>query len=223
MEGPNLVSDAIGSGIVPDIVFATEVSDITERAITAGSELALVTDDVLQRVAGTKHPRGPVAVIAVPPPARVSQTHCLVLMDVADPGNVGTLIRVAAAFGLGTVVAGMSADPWSPKTLRAGAGGHFSTDIELVSDLDLAELRSRGISPVAAVARGGDPIRSLPLAHPLGVIIGSEANGLPPEIVEAADHRVTIPVEGIDSLNAAAAGAILAFVLRTKGSAGPRH
>ncbi|MFZ0492109.1 MAG: RNA methyltransferase, partial [Acidimicrobiia bacterium] len=141
---------------------------------------------------------------------------CLVAYDLSDPGNLGTLIRTAAAFDMDVGVTTASADAWAPKTLRSGAGGHFATTIEREVQVD--DLRNRGFSVVAAVPRGGtDPgtLRAVPLP---AILIGSEAHGLPEQL--EVDLKVTIPI-GVESLNAAVAAGILAYAYgRGRGQEG---
>jgi TrmH family RNA methyltransferase len=123
------------------------------------------------------------------------------------------MIRTAAAFGWGFAYMEGSADPWSPKTIRAGAGGQFQTPVARVGSLEeLGEWAT-----VAAVARGGDRLADV-RARPVAVLIGEEAHGLEELIIASAGHRVTIATSGpTESLNAAVAAAIAVYEL-TKGS-----
>ena len=129
--------------------------------------------------------------------------------------NVGTLIRCAAAFGLGFAAGPETADPWAPKVLRAAAGGHFRTGVARVGGL--AELRTGGRRLAATVARGGMPPAAL-AAGSVAVLVGDEARGLPAGVVAACDFSLTIPMPGgAESLNAAVAGAIVAYELAVGG------
>jgi TrmH family RNA methyltransferase len=212
LEGPHLLDAALGAGITVGQVFALEVEDVPRAAVDAGADVVLVTPDVMQALSDTQHPRGPVAVVDAPERTMVSEETILVPWDVQDPGNIGALIRTAAAFGMGVLLVGESADPWSPKVLRSAAGGHFLTTIEHRSEIAISDLRGRGYHSVAAVTHGGVEPRALPIGERLAILVGNEAAGLPEEIREAADDRVTIPIRsGIGSLNAAIAGAILAY------------
>lgn len=216
IEGPHLLAAAATGGALIDIVFALpEDGAAAAWAELAGADLVTVTTEVLARVAPTQHPRGPVAVAAIPEPLARLDTPCLVLWGIDDPGNAGTLIRTAAAFGLGVVTVAGTVDLWSPKVLRAGAGAHFATAIARLDGADPARLGEWGLRTVATVARGGSPPAALgPSDRPRAVLVGDEARGLPPEVAAAADERVTIPMPGgAESLNAAAAGAIVAYEL----------
>jgi TrmH family RNA methyltransferase len=135
----------------------------------------------------------------------------LALWRVADPGNVGTLLRTADAFGAGVALSQESADPLGPRALRASAGAIFR--VPLGSWEDLPERK------VALVARGGTPLADASLEAPLAFLLGSEREGLPDELVTGAD-AVTIPTPGdAESLNVAAAGAIALYELSVRKAA----
>ncbi len=206
IEGPTTLAEAVQTGHLVHEVFG---SDDTARSLAreAGSVFHQVTDEVLQRVAGTETPRGPVAVIAIPEPVISAGRRLLVAWGVSDPGNCGTLLRTAAAFGYGYVAGPESADSWSPKVLRSAAGGHFRTTvgrIEAVADLGKREV-------VGTVPSGGRAAGRLSIHA--AIVVGSEAHGLPPEVLESCDRLVSIPMPGgSESLNAAVAGAIVAYL-----------
>lgn len=209
IEGPHLLAEARRGGADIVRVFGLGPSDDDSIWIQ-------VTQEVLDRLAGTESPRGPVAVIRIPEAMPVDRDH--VSVDVGDPGNAGTLIRTAAAFSLDVVFRRGSVDPWAPKVLRAAAGAHFRTAI--------GETRP-GVGTIATVARGGvaaDRLADvLDPARRWSILVGSEPHGLVPDQVERADVAVTIPMSGeIESLNAAVAGSIVAYEFaRWRNSAGP--
>ncbi len=158
----------------------------------------------MARLAGTKSPRGPVAVVDIPNPGEVGDRDVVVSVGVSDPGNMGTLIRTAAAFGMAFAYMPGSADVWSPKALRSGAGGQFQTPVVAIDDP--AEL---GCTVVATVVDGCvDPEEVT--ADRVAILVGAEAAGLPNDLVEIADALVTIPTPGAtESLNAAVAAGII--------------
>jgi TrmH family RNA methyltransferase len=212
LEGPNLFAEALTAGIVPVRVFALAADGETARlAGQHGIDLHLVDDAALLRLAGTETPRGPVAVIPVPPSLESAGAGMLVAWGVSDPGNVGTMIRTAAAFGWDFGHTPGTADPWSPKVLRSSAGGHFRLSVVPVGTLH--DLENSGLATVAAVATGGaDPAVLEPGRYAL--LVGSEAGGLPDEVIDATMAKVTIPMPGgTESLNAAIAAAILIYEL----------
>jgi TrmH family RNA methyltransferase len=118
------------------------------------------------------------------------------------------MIRTAAAFGLDVAIGPGGTDPWSPKVLRAGAAGHFHIGIEEIDDIGAIEA-----TKVATVIAGGERVDLLPAGR-LAILIGSEAHGLPEDVVARCELRVTIPMSGhAESLNAAAAAAIMGYAL----------
>jgi len=215
LEGPKIVGEAVARGVPLEAVFGLAGDDDGRSLAAAGeAEYLVVAPEVLAKVATTTTPQSPIAVIAIPDPTVTPGGRVMVAWGVGDPGNCGTLIRTAAAFGFRYLAGPGAADTWSPKVIRAAAGGHFSTQIGDVSDLDA--VRSGGRIVVATVSAGGGAPGPLP--PDAAILVGSEPHGLPAEITGAADLLVTIPMApGAESLNAAVAGAIVAFV----GSTGP--
>jgi TrmH family RNA methyltransferase len=211
IEGPHLLEEALSAGVAPSPLFALEDDLATaELAESLGLDLVLVDDSGLSRVAGTKSPRGPVGVIAIPRHSTLAG-DVVVAWGVGDPGNVGTMIRTAAGFGWSFAFTEGTADPWAPKVLRAGAGAHFRTVVTLVNSLtQLHGLRYRTLATVVA---GGEEPSSLGVGRN-ALLIGDESLGLPESVVAEAHHRVTIPMPGgIESLNAGTAAAIMVYEL----------
>lgn len=205
LEGPNLLAEAVAAGVRVKRVFALGSDGAAaESARTAGAELVVVEQPVLDRLASTGSPRGPVAVIEVPPTGHCSRD--VVVMSVTDPGNAGTIVRTAAAFGFDVVTTDGAVDLWSPKVLRAGAGAHFRTVLA-------GEANAAGIATV--VEGGVDPARLgtvLDPTRPYAVLVGAEAHGLEAGAVSGAEVAVTIPMPGgTESLNAAVAAAIVMY------------
>lgn len=220
LEGPHLLDEAVKARADIRIVFVATGDDAGESAASSiGIEPVIVEERALQRIAGTETPRGPVAVVAIPPRRPPLSQHLLVSWGVSDPGNVGTMIRVAAAFGWDFSYTPGTADPWSPKVLRAGAGSQFSVGISEVAGLD--EIRSAGYMPLASVVSGGIHPELLETRR-WALLIGEEASGLPASVVEASDGTISIPMPGgIESLNAAVAAGILTYVIsKHSGEAG---
>jgi TrmH family RNA methyltransferase len=182
---------------------------------TLFAEIATLPADVgVLAVVATPRPR-------LPPPA----DFCLLLDDVQDPGNVGSMIRTAAAAGVEQVLLSPHcAFAWSPKVLRAGQGAHFLTT--LVEDVDLAawiaSFRATGGRAIATVVVGATPLYRADLRGRVAIVIGSEGGGLSESLLGVADQRITIPmVSGSESLNAAAAAAVVLFEAVRQRSTGP--
>ena len=198
LEGPHLVEEAIAAGVPLAEIFAVEGD-------SSFADATLLSQPALERLSSTQTPQSPVAVMPIPEHSLDPDRSVLVAWDVSDPGNLGTMVRTAAAFGLDVAAIG-GADVWSPKTLRGGAGAHFHTSVVEVEDLqEIQAVR------VATVLSDGDPPDALPDGR-LALLIGSEAHGLPPKAIASAEFRISIPMPGrTESLNAAAAAAILCY------------
>lgn len=159
---------------------------------------------------------GVLAVVPAPrPDVTPGRSFCLLLEDVQDPGNVGSMLRSAAAAGVEDVyLSSRCAFAWAPKVLRAGMGAHFHLAIH--EDVDLpawaAAYRGRGGQVVGTVGRGGDDLYAARFARPLAIAVGNEGAGLSAALLAECSPRVTIPMPGgVESLNAAAAAAIVMF------------
>ena len=233
VEGPTLVREALEAGAgVKDVFLAEDVEGHgLEAAIEeAGVPAWTVGMDVIAALSETVTPQGAVAVVTDPSVEldALSETDlCLVLADVRDPGNAGTLVRTAAAAGAGGVVfAAGSVDPLHPKVVRSASGALFR--VPIVRHAPLAEvaatLRAAGMALVGTAADAPTDVYSLDLTGPVAVVLGNEAWGLPEAANRLLDERVAIPMPGpVESLNVSIAGAILLFeILRQRvGTSGP--
>jgi RNA methyltransferase, TrmH family len=214
IEGPHLVGALLDRGLKPVRLLLREESRNAEiKALVKRTEVEPIelSKSLFNSLADTETPQGIAAEIDIPR-AEALNGDCVFLEGVQDAGNVGAIIRSAAAFGVGTVVVDQAcADPWSPKVLRAGVGGHFGLQIRQVSDLATALNDFKG-TLICTVPRRGTKLSEANLNRPLGWIFGSEANGVRPETQEKASLRITIPTApGTDSLNVAAAAAICLY------------
>ncbi len=219
IEGPHLVSAFLASGRKPICVMLREGSEEQPeiKALSGKAESFVVSEKLFNRMLEAETPQGVAAEIEIPSPKASSSGDCVFLEGIQDAGNVGAIIRSAAAFGIGTVVLDQAcADPWSPKVLRAGMGGHFALSISTVPSL-ASELERFAGKLVATVARGGIPLREADLSGRLGWIFGSEGRGLAPDTLREADLKVRIQVsKDIESLNVAAAAAVCFYEMRRK-------
>lgn len=207
LEGPNGREALAASDLRPTDIFLLEGDTETAAyAATMGIEGTVVSEDVLRSASDTKQPLGPLFVVEVPQPRAIRHRRTVCMVNVSDPGNVGTIIRTAAALGWDVAVHGATSDPWSPKALRASAGGTLRTHLATSHD-PITEATSAGLTSVALIVDGGDALRGS--ADPALLLVGSEAHGLPDALVDAATVAATIPMaSGTESLNAAVAAAI---------------
>lgn len=224
-EGPHLLDDALAAasrgGRPPLQVFVRSgtlgagADAALDRARSAGVPVREVDERELASLADTRTPQGIVAVLHVPdaPAAPFSGLGLWLLLDgVGDPGNAGTLLRAADAFGVSGVVAlPGTVDLWAAKTVRAGQGAHLRL-VVLQDDgpARLAEFRAAG-GAVWAAERAGVSVYEAPPRPPrLMLALGNEAHGLSSAAADVASLRVCVPQRGpADSLNVAMAGAVL--------------
>ena len=194
-------------------LFAVEGEDLVESGLAAGLEAVDVlvaeedvTQELLAEVSALAHPPRIVAVFRRDDLPRGTRPVALALWHVADPGNVGTLLRAADAFGAGVALSGGCADPTGPKAVRASMGALFRVP---VSGFDEAPGKR-----VALVPSGGIPLSELDSGDEVLLVLGAEREGLPSEVVDRCDERATIPQPGGgESLNVALAGAIALYEL----------
>lgn len=219
IDGPTLVGEALDAGVdvvevyaepgAPhDVVAAARDAGVAVRAVEAGS-LAKVTSPV------TPQPLAALAALPPEPDASVVQGLVLVLVGVSDPGNAGTLLRVAEASGASAVVScGDAVDLWNPKCVRASAGSIFRVPV-LAAGTEhdaVARLRDAGMTLVATTLDDATGLDDVDLTGDVAVLLGREAHGLPADVVAAADVAVRIPMAGrVESLNVAMTGTVVAF------------
>ncbi|MHA7652245.1 TrmH family RNA methyltransferase [Mycobacterium sp. ML4] len=221
-EGPNLVEAALRRGLVRDL-FATEEAAGRYEALVAGqAAVHLVTERAAKALSDTVTPTGLAAVCEIPATdlsevLSGSPSLVAVTVDIGEPGNAGTIIRIADAMGAAAVVlAGHSVDPYNGKCLRASTGSIFALPVVVAPDTPavLTQLRLAGLQVLATTVDGGTSLDDADqiLARPTAWVFGPEAQGLPAEVAAQADHRLRIPMVGeAESLNVAAAAAICLY------------
>jgi TrmH family RNA methyltransferase len=211
-----------------------ELDALLRRRAPAGGAVVLdVTDSVMDAVADATSPQGVVVAARRLARDRLPSAggggHVLVAWEVQDPGNVGGLVRSAAALGAAAFLSarapgGQAADPLSPRALRGSAGAAFRLPIHEWEGAPeaLAEgLRQEGFRVAACVAHGGDAPAPPPRDAALALVVGSEAHGLPADLAAAADVRWTIPLAaGVESLGVVAAASVLLHGVHSGRTAG---
>ena len=218
-EGPNLVEAALRRGLVIE-VFVTEAALDRFGVMLGDASVHVVTDRAAKALSDTVTPVGLVAVCEVPSTnlADVLADRprlIAVAAEISEPGNAGTLIRIADAMGADAVVlAGHSVDPYNGKCLRASAGSIFA--IPVVSETDaggaISAVADAGLRVLATTVDGGISLDDADLSGPTAWLFGPESHGLPAELAEMAADRIRIPMAGAaESLNVAAAAAICLY------------
>lgn len=223
-EGARIVADALDSGAPIEEAFVASsalrrLSPLAERLERAGASVFEVTPPVEAKLACTQTPQGVFCVARMLDKAlsldKINIVGAYLAVEAAqDPGNVGTILRSAEAFGLdGVLLSPGCADLWSPKVVRASMGAVFRLPVFRPADFTdaLRALSARGMKTLAAVAgKNARAVTGEDLRGGVVACVGNEGNGLSEACVAACETRVTIPMKGrAESLNAAAAAAVL--------------
>ena len=227
-EGIKLTQEALEAGYVPVELLVTRESwekaaKRLSRYLGRVEYLCWVSPSVEKKLADAIAPQGVFGVFRQldkgAQPVKISNNGRYLLLDaLQDPGNLGTILRTAAAFGLdGIFLSDNCPDPFGPKVLRASMGGVFKLPIEPVAEMGalVEQLRAAGVETYAAALRSEAlPPQRLPRKGGCAVLIGNEGNGLPEALIRLCTHTVMIPMEpGNESLNAAMATGILLWEL----------
>jgi TrmH family RNA methyltransferase len=222
LEGTHLLEEALRLGLEPERLLATaswlERHPDLLRSLPAATQWQPVSTEALEAIATTRHPDGVVAslpwTLPPPTPSPRAPAFALLLDNVQDPGNLGTLLRTALAAGVEQIWLGGGADPWQPKVLRASSGASLALRILRVGGAELLErvrqARAGGTRVAAAVVRGGAPYWTHDWLAPTLLMLGNEGAGLNAELLAQADARLTLPhSDAVESLNVAVAAAPL--------------
>jgi TrmH family RNA methyltransferase len=226
IEGPFLVEEALTAtpAVRTHSVLLAEsggakFSRLMER-LPAEAEAVQVPDRLFDQVAQTQNPQGIAALVELPPYnletiLRGQNLLLLLACGIQDPGNLGTLIRSAAAFGASALLTlPETVSPFNPKVVRSSAGAIFRLPVlEGVAAGELLDrLRAARVLIAAADRHSPTPLFQADLRGSLAILVGREASGLPPEIAREASLRLSIPIQpGVDSINAATAGSVFLY------------
>ena len=228
-EGMTLFLDLCEKGILPEKVLVSEkamhLTDAVEARLEgSASETFVLSAPAFERVTSEKGSEGIVSVFSlVRLQEKIKPVSCrrlVALENLQDPGNVGTVLRSAAAFGFDAVLTVGGADPFSAKAIRASMGAVGS--VPVISFPDTASLmdwlEEKGIHSVAACLRTDSvPIEEANLSEPVCVLIGNEGKGLSEEAMTKSCERCIIPISGMESLNAAAAATVFLWEIKRRG------
>lgn len=219
-EGPKVVGDLLRAGFQPHSVFST-----TSLSLPVSADIQGITDEELQRISFLQHPQEVLALFHLPETPQPDNTRlntqlAIALDNVQDPGNVGTIIRIADWFGIDAIYCSpTTADVYSPKVIQATMGSIAHIPIIVC---DLATLLSQASCPVYGTVLDGENIYSQSLTSHGIIVMGNEGNGISPAIRQLLTHRLLIPnyhkdSETAESLNVAIATAITCAEFRRRG------
>ena len=229
VEGPILIEEALRSGLRLRCLFAAQGSEpllgglpLASKALSSDLDGLLFPRTMLDSVLTTENPQSVAALVETPDwtwahlfgPHHTSAALIVVLAGIQDPGNLGTIVRSAEAFGAsGIVTLPGTVSPWNPKAVRASAGSVFRLPLMASTEQEmLEELREAGVRIITTAMRRAQPADQADLTIPVAIIIGNEGNGVAPNLASKADARITIPCPGpVESLNAAVATSVLLY------------
>jgi TrmH family RNA methyltransferase len=224
IEGLNLLEEALRGDLhVPCVFVAEDAQDRLEGLpLPPGTEVLLLPRALLDSVLQTETPQPVAALVEVPDwtlahvlgPGKQSAPLILVLAGLQDPGNLGTILRSAEAFGASGIIAlPGTVSQWNPKAVRASAGSVFRMPfIATTADECFPSLRQAGIHILTTTVRAAEPLDFCDLTGPIAFLIGNEGSGVPHNLAAHADSALTIPCPGaVESLNAAVAASVLLY------------
>lgn len=219
LEGWHLVEEAINAGITPKRIYATN-KYLAERLLKPLYEITTeISEEVAKHLAETETPQGIFAILPLAAEKLDAPLagQYLLLDQIQDPGNVGTLVRTADAAGIKTVVfGGGTADAHNPKVLRAMQGSQFHVKIVATPLPTLVKKLQQAGIPVygSELNANAKPYREVAPSDQFALIVGNEGNGMAKELLNATDANLYIPIKGrAESLNVAIAGAVIMFHL----------
>ncbi len=217
VEGTRWITELVQLARVPDIVFYTDEWLNTASNETILQQLAgtkqVVSEQVMQAMSDTKTPPGILAVLSVNPlPWPEKPSFLLILDQVTNPGNLGTILRTAGAAGVEGVILGPGCvDAYNPKAVRGGMGAHLRLPIQTATWSEIEQM-VQGMSVWLAAADGDVVYTAVPWTQPAALIIGSEASGAGNKARNLATAPIIIPMHAAtESLNAAVAAAVILF------------
>lgn len=216
IEGLRAISTALHGGLKLHTLYCTAPMSEQAQALADSKKIVVVSTAAMKKMSTATTPSGILALFKIPPsPSADTLTPGLVLAQISDPGNMGTLIRTAAACGVRSVAVIEGADPWSPKVVQASAGTIALMRIFQWDWKQLIEAK-KSYKLYALVVSGGKPLSSVDPQKAL-LIVGNEARGLPSEWLKECDAQITLPMPGkTESLNAAIAGSIALYAVFVK-------
>jgi TrmH family RNA methyltransferase len=220
IEGDHLLQEAERSGLQVDTVYLREdrLAEM-ERTFPGQVKVFAIAADAFNHACATETPQGIAALVKAPQWTLESmlaadEPRLVILAGLQDPGNVGTILRSAEAFGAsGALLTPGSVSPWNQKTLRASAGSSFRLPVVLLADVSLLRrLAERRIPIYACVADAGASIFEADLRGPMALVIGNEGTGISDDILSFCNGSLHVPCPGnVESLNAAIAASIVLY------------
>lgn len=221
LEGVRLIGDALAAGYLPDFVFYDPASFDPAPFNLDAALLLDAAPEVIKHLSGTEQPQGVVGVFPLPTPSVPRDLRRVLILDaLADPGNLGTILRTAAAAGVDLVLlAPGTVDPYNDKALRGGMGAHFRVPV-INQSWEKIAATCDGLPVYLADMTGDLTYDAADWGQPWALVVGSEAHGASESAAALAHHTVYIPMAAAtESLNAASAAAVILFEAARRGHA----
>lgn len=210
VEGRHMLDMARKYQKVQSVFTTTELTDLA-------IDQYLVSEDILRKIAISKNPQGVVAICQRPGSSPDIKDKVLYLDDVSDPGNLGTIIRTALAFGyLDILLSSQCTSPFNDKAISASQGALFAVNLVTNGEKELVRLKRAGYQIVATSLKDSLPIEKSEIEKRHVVIMGNESRGVREELLALADSKVKIAISGIDSLNVSVAAGIVLYAIEAK-------
>jgi TrmH family RNA methyltransferase len=231
IEGVRVIEEAVRSGLrFRGIFFADSAESLIEKLlpqISSHAEILGLPNDVFASAVSTESPQGVAALVRWPAFSlntvleSAEKPLLLGTMGIQDPGNLGTIIRSAEAFGVSAVLLGeKTVSQFNSKVIRASAGSSFRLPAISIKAVEIAALKQRGLRVATTSSHKGKPIDEADLTGGLIVMVGSEGAGVPREYMAMADELIRVPhEERVESLNAAVAASVILYEARRQRKA----
>lgn len=218
VEGPKFVREAVNAKNVDKIfVVSSKMSDYVEIFSSLKDRVYVVNERVFAKITDTENSQGILAEVTMPENKPLDKSSDILILDrIQDPGNMGTIIRTAAATGFNSIIAIDSTDVYSPKVVRSSAGTIFKTSIYQMTEAEVLDFISKnGYNLIIADARGENIFKMANLKPPSALVIGNEANGPSEKLKAAASIMVSLPMTNdVESLNAGVSASVLMYLIK---------
>lgn len=209
IEGHHLVEEAYKAGVLKEVL-------TTDENITFDVPTILVTDAIISKLSSTKEPQGIIGIVEMQKPVWRSYSKYLILDDVSDPGNLGTIIRSSAALGIDAIIVSLdTVDEYNDKVLRATQGAIFKIPIFRMNISDaIAKLKKDDIKIIVTSLQNSSDLKTIQKPKKFGIVLGNEAKGVHAEYLKLADEIVRIEMQNdVESLNVAMSAGIIIYYL----------
>lgn len=207
VDGFHMFEMAKSSNVLEAVFSLKEIKDLDKNI-----SQYIVNEEIMEKISSTKSPQGIVSICKTKEEKEITSNKVLYLDDVSDPGNLGTILRTALAFGFSDVILSKNCcSIYNEKTLQASQGAIFMLNI--VQEYSLTKLKEKGYKIYATEIKGSVSLKNIKKESKIVLVLGNEAHGVSKAVLDQADLRIRIDIENIESLNVAIAGAIAMYEL----------